>query len=126
MTKGVEREVRHIELDVSGWGINYASGDALAVMPLNPLNSGEAHAAQAVERIERHVLARWSVLDDVGPLDDSIIAIIRESAPREHDWLAIGIKRMYWCARSRACSPTHTTHKRVRVCACDSEEVLVW
>lgn len=37
LTKGSEREVRHIELDVSGWGTTYASGDALAVMPLNPL-----------------------------------------------------------------------------------------
>ena len=34
--EGCGREVRHIELNVSHWGLHYAPGDALAVQPLNP------------------------------------------------------------------------------------------
>ena len=34
--EGCGREVRHIEFDVSGWGLSYAPGDALAVQPVNP------------------------------------------------------------------------------------------
>jgi sulfite reductase alpha subunit-like flavoprotein len=35
-TEGCGREVRHLELDVSGWGMEYVPGDALAVQPANP------------------------------------------------------------------------------------------
>ena len=34
--EGCGREVRHIELDVTGWGLCYQPGDALAVQPINP------------------------------------------------------------------------------------------
>ena len=33
---GCGRDVRHIEVDVTGWGLQYAPGDALAVHPANP------------------------------------------------------------------------------------------
>ena len=39
---GCGREVRHIELDVSGWGLRYAEGDALAVRPSNPVEATRA------------------------------------------------------------------------------------
>ena len=35
-TPGCGRDVRHISLDVSGWGLSYLPGDALAVQPRNP------------------------------------------------------------------------------------------
>ena len=34
--EGIGREVRHLEIDVTGWGRTYAPGDALAVQPVNP------------------------------------------------------------------------------------------
>lgn len=34
---GCGRDVRHIALDVSGWGLAYEEGDALAVQPRNPM-----------------------------------------------------------------------------------------
>ena len=60
---GIGREVRHIELDVSGWGLRYAAGDALAVQPLNPEQPTlellaalgfDPHAPIRIRRVQPH------------------------------------------------------------------------
>ena len=39
---GCGREVRHVAIDVAGWGLTYSPGDALAVQPRNPVHGTRA------------------------------------------------------------------------------------
>ena len=54
---GIGREVRHVEMDVAGWGLSYAPGDALAVQPLNPLEPTlQLLAALGIDPQERYII----------------------------------------------------------------------
>ena len=73
---GCGRDVRHIALDVSGWGLAYEEGDALAVQPRNPMAGTRAlvcslgldpSARVRVSRAQPHAPplphADWTVLE---------------------------------------------------------------
>ena len=64
-------------------------------LPLLP--EAEREAAQAVSRVDQLVATQWRLqYGDHVPMDDRILAAMRNAPPRHHDFLAIGRRRLYW------------------------------
>ena len=55
-----------------------------------------AIAAQAIARVQSLVSARWAELHQ-SAIDDEVCLVVRGEAPhRHHDWVALGVRRLYW------------------------------
>ena len=63
--------------------------------PLPQPLPGECEAAAAVDRVDSLVATQWERSLKLGAFDDRIIAAMR-SEHDEHEYLAVGRKRLYW------------------------------
>ena len=86
---GSEKETWHVEIDLSGSGIDYAVGDSLGVFPVNPTVLVDAVIAQLGARPERLIgckTLRERLLTEacLGPAPDALFQLLSYVTGGEH------------------------------------------